>query len=121
MSAVSVRETSDYPQGAKNPPRFRVHSDVAAVSLVLFTGKGKILRAVVTNTTGTAGFLQVHDALTLPDDGAVPVFSVQIPASGSAVIEDLHCATGAVLAISTTAGTLTISTNNAFFSANVIK
>jgi hypothetical protein len=122
MSAVSVRETSDYPQGTqKELPRFRVHSDAVDVSLVLFTGKGAIRRAVVTNTTGTAGYLQVHDALTLPVDTTVPVFSIQLPASGSAVIEDLHCAIGAVLAISTTAGTLTISTNDAFFSANVTK
>lgn len=121
MSAVSVRETSDYPKGAENLPRFRVHSDAAATSLVLFTGKGKIHRAVVTNTTSTAGYVQVHDALTLPVDTTVPVFSIQLPASGSAVIEDLHCATGAVLAISTTAGALTISANTAHFSANVTK
>ena len=121
MSAIPLRETSDYPKGTQNPPRFRVHSDAAAASLVLFTGKGHIHRVVITNTTSTAGYVQVHDALTLPVDATVPVLSIQLPASGSVVIEDLHCATGAVLAISTTAGALTISANTAHFSANVTK
>lgn len=98
--------------------RFRVHSSEAAPSILVFAGAGIVERAVVVNATATGGYLQVHDAAALPDNDAVPVLSIVIPASGAVVIEDVYCATGAVLAISTTAATLTISTNNSAFFAN---
>lgn len=98
--------------------RARVNSAAADTDVLLFTGAGIIERLVVINATGTAGFVQIHDAATLPADTAVPIYSRALAANGEVVIEDVYCATGAIVAVSTTAATLTISTNNAAFFAN---
>jgi hypothetical protein len=98
--------------------RARVNSAAADTDVLLFEGAGVIERAVIVNATANAGFIQVHDADELPANTAVPIWSRVLPANGEVVIEDIYCADGAVLAVSTTGATLTISTNNAAFFAN---
>lgn len=98
--------------------RARVNSPAADTDVLLFEDPGTIERLVVINATGTAGFVQIHDAATLPIDTTVPIYSRAIAANGEVVIEDVYCAIGAIVAISTTGPTLTISANTAAFFAN---
>lgn len=105
--------------------RERVHSSEPDVSLIIFTGAGVLENFVVTNTTATAGYLQVHDSATLPDDtdNAVPILTVPFAASVATSLDgiNLFCENGCVIAISTTLADLTISTNDATFLANYRK
>ena len=72
------------------------------------------------NNNGSTRYLQVFDAAALPANGVVPDLviavttgaTVQIPLTGR-----VPFATGIVLAISTTAATLTIGAADALFSA----
>lgn len=108
-----------FPEGDCLPNK-RVDSEGSATSLVVLDHPGQLLNFVVTNLTGTAGYLQVHDAAALPSNGAVPLAVFPLAAS-SAITSDIvvHCATGIVLAVSTTAGTLTLSANGAIFLAHL--
>ena len=101
-------------------PSFRVHSAGAATSYVLAAEPAIIEQLVVTNNTGTAGFLQIHDAVSLPANTAVPLLVVPLPADTTIGFDfSVYCAVGAVAAISTTKATLTISANAALFFATV--
>lgn len=105
--------------------RERVYSSEPDTHLIVFTGAGILESFVVTNTTATAGYLQVHDSATLPDDtdNAVPILTVPFAADAAVSLEGvpLFCENGCVIAISTTLADLTISTNDATFLANYRK
>lgn len=95
-------------------PTYQFHGEDAAVSEVIHDGPATLERLVVTNTTGTAGFVQVHDADELPANTAVPLLSFPIAANAVFSFDGpVYCGTGLVVAISTTLTTLTISTNAA--------
>lgn len=92
-------------------------SSPADTDVVLFTEEGTIERLVAVNASSNARYIQVHDAETLPIDTTVPLYSRRIPADGEVVIEDVYCVNGAVVVVSDTADTLTISTDTAHFYA----
>lgn len=101
-------------------PNFQYSSDAAEVSAILSTRPCLVDHLVVTNNTEVAGFVHVFDAVTVPDDGVIPVARFRIPASGEApALAPIYVSKGAVVVISTTLGTKTISTNGAFFLAKV--
>ena len=102
-------------------PQSLVHSHGgAAASYVLLTSSGFVKQLVVTNATANARFVQIHDAVSLPADTSVPVFSVPIAASSTVTIDvPIFVGTGAVVALSSTMATLTISADTAMFYANV--
>jgi hypothetical protein len=76
----------------------------------------------VVNNTGTAGFLQIHNAAALPADTTKPLLSVPIAANADVNIDEpIYCSTGLVVAISTTLPTLTISANAALVFAKFVK
>ena len=95
-------------------PSYQFHGGSSAVSEVIHDDSATMERLVVTNATGNAGFVQVHDADELPDNSAVPLLSFPIAANGIVSLDGpVYCSTGLVVAISTTLATLTISTNAA--------
>lgn len=100
--------------------RQRATSAGAEVSCILRATPGFLDSFLVTNNTGVAGYLQFHDAVALPANGAVPLFPpIDIGANESIGLSlPMFAAVGIVAAISTTKPTLTISTNAAFFYAN---
>lgn len=101
-------------------PSTRVHSHGgAATSYVISTNSGFLDYVAVTNNTGTAGWVQIHDATSLPNNGAVPIFSFPLPADATVGNDTpIWCGTGCVVAISSTRATLTLSANAALFLAN---
>lgn len=101
-------------------PAFRTHSHGgAATSYVLMADKGFVESLIVVNATSTAGFVQVHDATSLPADGVVPLVSFPLPASTAIALDTpIYCTTGAVVCISTTLATKTLSANTALYYAN---
>jgi hypothetical protein len=97
-----------------------VFTDAGEVSMVIRAGAVIMTQLLVTNLSATAGFVQVFDASSLPGNGAAPLFTLPLPASGAVSLDTPVCgAAGLVVAISTTAETLTISTDEAKFLANV--
>lgn len=96
----------------------------ADVSFVAKDEKCLIEGFIVTNATATSGFLQIHDAEELPNNGATPILTLPLPASGVVSLDDripIYCENGAVFAVSTTLETLTISTNDATYLVNIRK
>jgi hypothetical protein len=93
-------------------------------SLVVKAAPGKIMKVSgylgVVGTDGYARFLQVHNAVSLPANTSVPMFSLPIDTRSSAgptkfeyefaVNFGLYANTGLVLAISSTGPTLTLDT-----------
>jgi hypothetical protein len=101
-------------------PNFQYSSDAAEVSAILSKRPALIEHLCVTNNTAVAGYCQVFDAVTVPDDGATPVARFELPASSTVKAHmPIYVAEGAVVVISTTLGTKTISTNGAFFVAKI--
>lgn len=101
-------------------PEQAVYTDSGATSLVVGAGATVMVQLLATNLTSTAGYVQIFDASELPSNGAAPLVSVPIPGSGAVGLDTpIGGLNGIVVAISTTAETLTISTDNAKFYANV--
>ncbi len=90
----------------------QVNTAGLATSLVVSsTGGGILVGGMVTNTSASGLYLQIHEAVALPSDGAVPYFSLYVPAETTLALPiPLTLEAGCVLAGSTTAATLTIAT-----------
>jgi hypothetical protein len=82
--------------------------------IVISAKPGRFYRCTAENTGVTAYFLQVFDSATAPVNAAVPIYQERLPASGEAKIDlsDVNgwpCVTGISIAISSTAGVLTLA------------
>jgi hypothetical protein len=92
-----------------------------ATSLVVKASAGRLRLVRVTSTLGAVQYLQLHNATSLPANGATPAHVVAIPANSSAELDlgELgdYFATGIVAAVSTTAATLTVGAADSVFSA----
>ena len=64
-------------EGAQGWP-LNVSSNAAESSHVIKAGAGRLFGFTVYNSAAAAQFIQLHDAQTLPADGAVPVFVVKV-------------------------------------------
>lgn len=104
-------------------PSSRVHTDAGAVaSLVLMNYGGFVEKLVVTNPKVSAIVVQIHDAASLPADTAVPLLTFQVPASSAYVLDvPVFVENGAVVAVSSTLGELTISADTIHIYATVRK
>lgn len=93
----------------------RVQTTAAAASLVVATGPARLIHVIGYNAKTASQFIQVHNAASLPSEGAVPVyvfavdassnFSFVIPASSP---EGEPFVTGIVICNSSTYATKTI-------------
>lgn len=100
-----------------------VKSSVAAAkSLIVKTGKGRLLALYAHNDKNAAQYIQLHDSATVPADTAVPLFSqiaaadsnmtpIQIPEGGIPFVN------GLVVCNSSTLATKTIGSDDCFFTA----
>jgi len=101
---------------------FQTHGEDPVTSLVVHDGPATLNYLRVVNNTGTAGFLQIHNATALPLDGVKPLLSVPIAANADVNIDEpIYCSTGLVVVISTTLATKTISSNAALVFAKFVK
>lgn len=98
------------------------HSSALEKSAVVKTGAAKLL-GLIAETTTDACWIQIHDAAALPSNGAVPIVSLKVATAGQVSLDlgsvnCIPCASGIVVACSSTGPTLTISaTDNTFFTA----
>jgi hypothetical protein len=95
-----------------------------AKSCVPKTGVGKLFGFTATSTNVAAQFIQIHDALALPANGAVPLatFNVAAGNSVSAYYGPMGRAftRGIVVANSTTQGTLTLGAADTIFDVQFV-
>jgi hypothetical protein len=101
---------------------FQTHGENPVTSLVINAGASTLRFLHVVNNTATAGFVQVHNAATLPADAVKPLLSRPIAANGEVLLEvPIYCSTGLTIVISTTLATKTISANAALVFAKFVK
>jgi hypothetical protein len=81
--------------------------------LVVSAKLGRLYKCSVVNSAATRYFLQFHDKATAPVNADVPVWEVDLPASGGAKEEfglsGYYFANGISIAISSTKGALTLA------------
>ena len=90
----------------------------AAVTQNVKSTSANIYGIYATNANAAVRYIQIHNTATTPAGGAVPVMSFAIPALGGDKVIDhaflvgagVNLATGAAMAVSTTAGTYTAAT-----------
>ena len=94
----------------------RSTSGVAAgtAGVIISAKPGRFYRAVVQNGAATAYFVQVFDKATAPVNTDVPIYSKRLPVSGECEIDltdinGLPVTAGIGIAISSTAGVLTLA------------
>jgi hypothetical protein len=97
----------------------RATSGVAAgtAGIVISSKPGRFYKGVYENGSATAYFLQIFDKATAPVNTDVPIYEKRLPASGEVEIDEvlingLACTLGIGIAISSTAGTLTLAVAN---------
>ena len=92
-----------------------------AASLVAKAGPGTLYKITGTNTLATAQFLQVHDAASLPADGAIPKLVIAVAGNGNIDLDygtiGRDFSNGIVICNSTTAPTKTIGAANLWLDA----
>jgi hypothetical protein len=101
--------------------RQRATSAGATTSCVMRATPGWLDSFLVHNNSAVDGWLQFHDAASLPSNSAVPLFPpIKLSAYATVGMSDipLFGAVGIVAVISTTEATLTLSSNTAFFYGN---
>lgn len=90
-------------------------------SVVIRSTETKLHSLIITNTSGSAQFIQLHNTTTLPADGATPFAITYIPANSTIKFPMNDCygialSTGCVVCNSSTAATKTIGSADCFFS-----
>lgn len=116
-----IDPTALYGEGFDWP--LNVSSLVLENSHIVKTGKGVLVGFTALNTAVAGQFIQVFDRSTLPLDGAVPDFVIDIGASTSRAVNwipgrTFH--TGCFICNSSTAATKTIGSANCFFDVQYI-
>ena len=96
-------------------------STALAASLVVRASVGRLLTAAVYNGNVGTQYIQIHNAASLPANGAVPLFTFALATGAVQVLNfdltGLPCSTGIVLCNSSTAATKTIGANDTWFTA----
>lgn len=111
------------PEDGETPLPLNYTNPALKASAVITTGPGVLYGLTVTNTKGTAQFVQVFDAATLPADGAVPLFAKSVPASDAVGFNWLPGRTflvGIIVCNSSTQGTKTIGSADCIFDAQFV-
>jgi hypothetical protein len=93
-------------------------------SLVVKASPGRLFGLQGYNSFGSAQFIQVHNAISLPSDTAVPVLVISVPASSNFSIDlgriGRYFSTGIVICNSSTGPTKTIGAANLWIDAQYI-
>ena len=101
-----------------------IHSSAYEASHVLATGPRTLVSCIGYNS-GSAQFIQLHDATSLPANGAVPTYTFTVPASSNFSLDipnaEAKFGVGIVVCNSSTGPTLTIGSANCFFTAVTTK
>jgi hypothetical protein len=105
-----------------------VSTNVGSIALeasrVLKNAPGVLKTLTICNAGAVAQFFQLHDAITVPADTAVPKAVIYLAAKGNFVwdfgLSGRSFATGIVVCNSTTAATKTIGAADSFFDAQVL-
>lgn len=96
-------------------------STVYATSLVVKAGAGVLFGIIGYNSKASAQFVLVHDAATLPADGAAPKIVLTVPATSNFSIDfgpfGRKFSTGIVLSNSSTGPTKTVGAADCWFDA----
>ena len=94
-----------------------------AASAVVKTGPGILYGFTITNTSGSAQFVQVFDGTEVPADGAVPILAKSVPAGDAVGFNWLPGRTflgGIILCNSSTQATKTIGSADCLFDAQFV-
>lgn len=98
-------------------------SKALEASCVVKTGDGVLFGFTVTNTKASAQFVQLFDALTVPADGLLPIFSKSVP-SGDAVgfnwLPGRTFFAGIILCNSSTSTSKTVGSADCIFDAQYL-
>ena len=88
-------------------------------SRVVKATPGAVASAVMFNNNGATRYLQLHNAAALPANGAVPFMVIPVPTATSVALpitfSRVPLSVGIVVALSTTAATLTIGAADGLF------
>lgn len=119
---MSNRKRIDTIRHRRPYPFTRYRSDEAEVFAQVVKGKGILESLIVTNNSETAAVVMIFDADGLPANGATPILRFGLPANGdypaTATLDtDIPVERGAVVVISTSIETFTVSEETAFFYA----
>lgn len=98
-------------------------SPVLQSSAQVKTGPGTFYSITMTNTNAAARFLQVFDAVKLPADGTVPLFSRSVPIADSLLLQWTNGHTflyGLVVCNSTTAASKTLGAADSIFDVSFV-
>jgi hypothetical protein len=101
----------------------RVTSMTAATNFVASATPDYLVELHVKNVTAGAKFLQIHNAASLPSNGAVPEFVWDLAASATKELKfriPEYFDTGIVVASSSTAATLTVSVTSDLIGTAII-
>lgn len=100
------------------------HSNALAASRTVLSGPGYLTSLLVSSTNAAAQFIQLHDAIALPANGAVPAVVMTVAATADKFVSyplpGRYFQRGIVVANSTTSGTLTTGVADCFFDAQFI-
>lgn len=99
-----------------------VRSTALATNLVIRATPGYLVQIRGQNDSGAAQYIQVHDAASLPGNGAVPKEVIKVSAGTSFSISpksNLQFSVGIVVCNSSTAATLTVGSADCWFSADI--
>lgn len=113
------------PTSTSFPPSQSISSGAYTKSLVVKQTAGRLLTLTIYNSNTAAQFIQLHDANSLPADGAVPVSMRAVPGSSTYVFDyglrGRSFANGIVACSSSTGPTKTIGAGtDVWFSAEFL-
>lgn len=95
-----------------------------AASLVISDRPARLVRVRGYNSKGSAQFIQLHDAASLPSDTAVPKYVATVAASSNFsidfVVESRNFVNGIVVCNSSTGPTKTIGSADCWFDAQYV-
>lgn len=120
--------TADPNAGYPSADNFRRSTAVAAAGtagIVISAKPGRFYRGVFQNGAATAYFVMVFDKATAPVNGDTPVWTRRLAVSSEldldlASINGIPCVNGISIAISSTAGTLTLAVANDLAARHII-
>ncbi len=105
-------------------PASNATTSALAASLVVKASAGVLYKLTGVNTLGSTQYIQVHNATSVPSNGAVPAVCIAVPTATTFDIDfgprGRTFSTGIVVCNSTTVPTKTLGSANCWFDAQYI-